>query len=174
PPPTDSATLVFRDDAAPTWSTAAPRDIHADCGGEGTPVIDVFPAFSARNGTWQAQVTGTEVTGCPASVASAAAGASGGANSTAISWPQPFSPAPLFSGHGRFRQTGLMRWRGVIDRQASDAIASSVIVYLTVRSETRIEGRSVMTLRFAPMLADMMGGTETCRAVTTAIYEWQG
>ncbi|MFN3527000.1 MAG: hypothetical protein ACK4YU_12980, partial [Paracoccus sp. (in: a-proteobacteria)] len=25
PPPTDSATLVFRDDAAPTWSTAAPR-----------------------------------------------------------------------------------------------------------------------------------------------------
>lgn len=173
PPPSDGATLVLRDGEAPGWSAAAPREIHADCGGEGTPVIDIFPVFRPRDGVWQAQITGTEVTGCPAAAAAGAAGAAGAANSTTIAWPEPFNPAPLFSGHATFRQTGLMRWRGVLDRQDSDTVASSVIVYVTARSETRMEGRSVMTLRFAPMLAQMMGGSETCHAVTTAVYEWQ-
>lgn len=31
--PRAGATLVLRDDAAPQWTSAAPRDIHAQCGG---------------------------------------------------------------------------------------------------------------------------------------------
>lgn len=172
--PPAGSTLVLRDDAAPRWSGASPRDIHAECGGEGTPVIDLFPAFRARDGVWRAQITDTQLTGCPAAAASVAAGLGAASNTTTIDWPDPFTPAPLFSGHAAFRQTGLMRWRGVLDRQSGDAVAASVIVYITVRSPTRMEGRSVMTLRFAPMLARMMGGAETCRSITTARYDWEG
>lgn len=119
-------------------------------------------------------ITDTQITGCPAAVAGAAAGLAGTANAMTIDWPEPFTPAPLFSGHAQFRQTGLMRWRGVLEQQASDAVAASVVVHITVLSDSRMEGRSTMTLRFAPMLAQMMGGAETCRAVTTATYDWEG
>lgn len=173
PPPGPDAVLIMRDNAPPVWSRRAPRSIHATCGGKGEPILDLFGPEVARNGLWLAKLTGTTVEGCPPEAAAAASGASG-ANAQNIVWPQPFSPAPLMAGHGTWHQTGMMRWRGVIDQQTSEAGSVSVVVTIHVLSDTEMIGTSVMTLRLPPLIAQLVGSSGTCQSTTTATYNWQG
>lgn len=172
PPPSPDAILVMRDNAAPVWSVRTPRAIHASCGGEGEPVIDLFGPVIARNGKWKVALTSTNVEGCPPEAAAAAAGANG-TNVMDIVWPTPFSPAPLMAGHGTWEQTGLQQWRGVIAQTVSDQASATVIADMQVVSDTEITGTNVMTLTLPPMIAKMIGSTGTCRSTTTATYRWQ-
>lgn len=174
PPPFPDAILIMRDNAAPVWSRREARSIHATCGGEGEPIIDLFGPERARNGIWRAEIIDTEMEGCPPSIAAAVVSVGGAANSTQIVWPQPFSPAPLMSGHGTWRQTGLSRWRGYIENESNDYALGRVTVTMRLISDTEITGTQYTTFVLAPAIAQMIGMGEFCRVKTTARYLWQG
>ncbi|WP_019954389.1 hypothetical protein [Yoonia vestfoldensis] len=173
PPPFPDAILIMRDNGAPVWSYDDARSIHATCGGEGEPILDLFGPDRARNGSWRADITDMTMEGCPPAV-SGAIGAAGASNTTQIVWPTPFSPAPLMGGHGTWRQTGLSRWRGVIMHDANDFALGRVSVSMRVLSDTEIRGTQFMTIILSPAIAGMIGMGDQCRVVTTTTYRWQG
>ncbi len=173
PPPFPDAILIMRDNGPPVWSQRDARSIHATCGGEGEPIIDLFGPDRARNGTWRAEITDLTMEGCPPAVSSAL-GVIGASNTTQIVWPTPFSPAPLMGGHGTWRQTGLSRWRGYIEDESNDFALGRVTVTMRVISDTEILGTQYTTFVFSPVIAQMIGMGDSCRVVTTARYQWQG
>ncbi|MBL4916762.1 vWA domain-containing protein [Szabonella alba] len=120
-----------------------------------------------QDGMWDLTITGHDLSGCPAQVASAIGGevAIGQTVSRDITWPRPFSPAPLTAdnpGNNQWAQQSDGSWStDLVDPSGAAGLTASMVMQARVISPVEIETVSIFSTDALKMLTG-----ETCVSTT--------
>lgn len=172
PPEGLDAPILVSLDGALFWSEESGHAVDLTYGGDGLCDPQIFPASETglpRNGVWVMSVTGHSLSGCPDQVASAIAGDIGIGRSErrSITWPRPFSMAPLTADNpvaGPWVDQGGGVWHTEV-LNASGAMGGNARVTMTARIVSTAE--IAVTSVFSTDALAIITGT-TCRSTTEA------
>ena len=178
PPEGVANPILIRAEDRAFWSADSGHAVDLVYGGDGLCDPQVFNAAETglpRNGLWEMTVTGHELSGCPAQVATAIAGevVVGQSERRSISWPRPFSMSPLTADNpvaGPWVNRGGGVWYTEIINVGGEA-GGNARVTMTARiiSPTEIAMTNVFS---ADVLAVLTG--EACRSTTHAAMRLRG
>ncbi|MCW1931776.1 hypothetical protein [Pararhodobacter zhoushanensis] len=160
------------------WTGESGHAIDLLYGGDGLCDPQVFPAEETglpRNGPWTMTITGNSLSGCPAQVASAIAGAIdlGGSERRSIVWPRPFSMAPLTADNpaaGPWIDQGGGVWHNEVF-SVNGALGRNAQVSMTARIVSPVE--IALTQVFSMDVLAILTG-EACRSTTQARLRFAG
>lgn len=160
------------------WSRITKEELDLTYGGDGLCDPEIFAATETglpQDGTWLMTVTGHELSGCPKEVASAITGEVivGQTSSRSITWPRPFTPAPLTADNpsmNRWVKRSNGSWTTQLVSESSDmGQHAQVTMEARVISPREIATTSVFSTN---VLAVLTG--ESCVSTTHATLRLQG
>jgi len=179
PPPDGMAQPVLVSvDGELSWSLVTRQELDFTFGGDGLcdpEIFDPGEAWLPRNGLWHMTITGQALDGCPPQIAAAMTGQAviGQRVSRMITWPRPFSPAPLTADNPIAQEwvnRGGGRWSSrVIDERGAGGGFGRVTFHIRILSDREIAQSSVFSTN---ALAAIGGGT--CTSTTTATLRFAG
>lgn len=177
PPGIDAPILVSTGDRL-YWSAESSHAVDLVYGGDGLCDPQVFPEAETglpRNGDWAMTITGHSLSGCPDQVAAAIGGdiGIGRTERRAITWPRPFSMAPLTADNpaaGPWINQGGGLWSTEV-LNTGGAMGANARVTMTARILSPVE-IAVTSVFSTDALAIITG--QTCRSTTEARLRRQG
>ncbi|PTX03537.1 hypothetical protein [Pararhodobacter aggregans] len=172
PPEGLDAPILVSLDGALFWSEDSGHAVDLTYGGDGLCDPQVFPEADTglpRNGDWAMTITGHSLSGCPDQVAAAIGGdiGIGRTERRAITWPRPFSMAPLTADNpaaGPWVNQGGGVWSTEV-LNSSGAMGANARVTMTARILSPVE-IAVTSVFSTDALAIITG--QTCRSTTEA------